>query len=315
MKSEVFKYAKAFSKLKRGVTPNYGLAPHKPILLLSIIDLIERGELIENKVKVNQQLVSAFLNFWRILVDQPFKCDFTQPFYYLQNDKVEGIPFWQVNPLPGCQLNAHIKSFDKLITVVDFGYFSSDLFDLLMINTSREYLKQTLLETYFPNYKRINLNEDYISELSSDILNEPVSAYKKTIISFEEEVFVRNGLFRKLVPQAYDQTCAFTGWRVQTASGLSLVDACHIKPFSICKEDHIKNGISLSPNIHRAFDRGMLSIDDNYCIIISSQIIEDNSHALNLRKLEGQKIKLPFHDYHYPGLDNLKWHRDNCFKV
>jgi putative restriction endonuclease len=313
MQLELKAYAKSFSKLKRGGT-SFGLAPHKPIFLLSIIDLIDQGEIYENKIFVNPQLVAAFLNNWEALVKEPFQPDFSQPFYYLQNDKINGSPFWSVKPLEGCQFNAYIKSFNKLITVVEYGYFSQDLFLLLQKKNSRAVLKKLILETYFPGFQNPPKSNDYLDHLKSDILNEPIPAYKKLIIGNEEQVFVRNRLFKKLVPIVYNQTCAFTGWKVQTASGLSLIDACHIKPFSICKEDHIKNGISLSPNIHRAFDRGLLSLDEEYRILVSNQIIEDNSNSHSIKKLEGQKIILPLNELHYPGQEYLSWHRENCFK-
>jgi putative restriction endonuclease len=313
MQLELKAYAKAFTKLKRGSTP-FGLAPHKPIFLLSIIDLIDQGEIMENKIYINTQLVASFLNNWEALVKNPLQPDFKQPFYYLQNDKLNGSSFWFVKPLQGCQFNAHIKSFNKLITVVDYGYFSQDLYFLLREKNSREVFKQILLETYFQNYQNSSLNNDYLNDLVSNILNEPIPAYNRLINENEEVVFVRNGLFKKLVPFAYNQTCAFTGWKVQTSSGLSLVDACHIKPFSICKEDFIKNGISLSPNIHRAFDRGMLGVDDEYRILVSKQIIENNEGSNSLKKLEGQMIILPEKELHYPGQEYLLWHRKNCFK-
>ena len=311
--SELLKYENAFSKLKRGVTP-FGLAPHKPIFLLTIIDLIDKGIISENKIYVNTELVAAFLNNWDNLVTEPFKPDFTQPFYYLQNDKISGNSFWFVKPLIGWQLSAHVKNFNKLITIVEYGYFSENLFYLLIDKNSRTSLKQTILRTYFPtNAKSLDENS-YINNLSSDILNEPIPAYRKLLISTEEEVYVRNGLFKRLVPKVYYNSCAFTGWKVQTASGLSLVDACHIKPFSICKEDHINNGISLSPNIHRAFDRGLLSLDEDFKIIVSSQIIAVNTLNNSLKNLKGKKIKLPVNKLQYPGQEYLLWHRENCFK-
>lgn len=40
--NELEPYIDAFTHLKRGVT-KYGLAPHKPILLLTLIELIDKG--------------------------------------------------------------------------------------------------------------------------------------------------------------------------------------------------------------------------------------------------------------------------------
>jgi len=45
-------YLKAFARLKRGGT-KYGLAPYKPILLLTLVELIEKGLDQENHFQVN----------------------------------------------------------------------------------------------------------------------------------------------------------------------------------------------------------------------------------------------------------------------
>ena len=311
--SDLLLFAKAFQRLKRGST-KFGLAPHKPILLLSVIDLFEKELIIENAIKVNEQLVACFLDNWRNLVTQPFQPDFTQPFYYLQSEKINGSSFWLIKSNTNQFINAHIKSFDKLRQVVDYAYLPDSLYKLLLNSNSRNYLKQVLLETYFNDYKETNTENSVVEDFSLIILNEPAAIYKRIIVDTEEEVYLRGSLFKRLIPQIYGQECAFTGWRVQTTSGLSLVDACHIKPFSLCKEDNVRNGISLSPNIHRAFDRGMLSVDNDFRILVSNQIIEDNNHIYNLNNLKGRRISLPKSENHYPSIEFLEWHRKYCFR-
>ena len=87
MNSTLQKYLPAFSRLKRGVTP-YGLAPHKPVLLLSLIEIIEKGIVENNQFEVNADLVATFKENWLLLVPTLHQPDFTQPFYYLQSEKV-----------------------------------------------------------------------------------------------------------------------------------------------------------------------------------------------------------------------------------
>lgn len=79
-------------RLNRATTP-YGKAPHKPILLISIINLIDSGMVTENRVCVNPDLVAMFQENWRLLVNTPHQADFTQPFYYLQSEKIDGKKF------------------------------------------------------------------------------------------------------------------------------------------------------------------------------------------------------------------------------
>jgi putative restriction endonuclease len=65
--------------------------------------------------------------------------------------------------------------------------------------------------------------------------------------------------FRREVLFAYGHTCAVT--RVQ----LQLVEAAHILPVgAVGSADHATNGLALSPTYHRAFDAGLIYLDDRY---------------------------------------------------
>ncbi|RRN76951.1 restriction endonuclease, partial [Pseudoxanthomonas sp. SGD-10] len=236
MQETLNKYLHTFTRLKRGNTP-FGIAPHKPVLLISLIELIEKGLITENKVFVDADLVGTFKENWQLLVNTLHQADFTQPFYYLQSDKAVGKPFWFLLPNPGCQINAHIKSVNTLAVTVAYGCFADDLFLLLNDPVSRHTLKAVLLDTYFPATRQhLQASEKqagYIHQLEDYILNEPQARYKTIQIETEEDAFVRGGLFKKLIPKAYAATCSFTGMRLSSTHGHSFIDACHIVPFSL----------------------------------------------------------------------------------
>ena len=79
-------YIAKLTKLNRGVT-QYGKAPHKPVLLLAIIDEIEQGRITENKVYITPELVATFNDNFALLVDTPHKADFIQPFHYFAENE------------------------------------------------------------------------------------------------------------------------------------------------------------------------------------------------------------------------------------
>lgn len=307
-------YIKELTHLKRG----NGIAPHKPILLISLIELIENGKVEENKFCINADLVGVFKENWQILVVTMHQSDFTLPFYHLQNDKVMKKPFWFLIPNFGCQMNAYIKSVTTLAKVVAYGSFSEELYLLLVNPITRNIIKDALLNTYFPSTKNELLgahkNLGYVHKLEGYILNEPTPKYKLIQIETEEDIFVRGGLFKKLVPRVYSTTCSFTGMQLISTYGHNFIDACHIVPFSVTHDDKVSNGIALCPNMHRAFDRGLLSVDNHYRIIISSGIIEDEEHVYGIKQLDGRRILLPSNAQYYPDQQNLTWHRENVFK-
>jgi len=67
----------------------------------------------------------------------------------------------------------------------------------------------------------------------------------------------RDAQFRRSVLSAYDHRCAVTGLQ------LGLVDAAHILPVGVRGSgDEVSNGICLTPTYHRAFDRGLVYLDE-----------------------------------------------------
>ncbi|MFN5209410.1 MAG: HNH endonuclease, partial [Bacteroidota bacterium] len=94
---------------------------------------------------------------------------------------------------------------------------------------------------------------------------------------------------------------------------VSMIDACHIVPFSVSHDDTVSNGIALCPNLHRAFDRGLISIDNDYTVKISS-LFREEENPYSIRHLEKKKILLPLNKKYYPSVNNLEWHRSNVFK-
>lgn len=96
-------------------------APHKPILILSIIAEIEKGSITDNKIYITPELVAQFKDYWHQLVDKPiFSSNFSLPFYHLKSDG-----FWFLHTFAGKEIlltSSHsIKSFGQLKDVVDFA--------------------------------------------------------------------------------------------------------------------------------------------------------------------------------------------------
>jgi putative restriction endonuclease len=84
--------------------------------------------------------------------------------------------------------------------------------------------------------------------------------------------------FRRRVLFAYGNQCAVT--RVQ----LRLVDAAHIVPVGAPgSSDHVTNGVALSPTYHRAFDAGLIYLDEECRMCLN----EGQLHALERLHLHG----------------------------
>lgn len=106
--------------------------------------------------------------------------------------------------------------------------------------------------------------------------------------------YSRDANFRTQVLRAYGNRCAVTG------AQLKLVDAAHILPVpSEESSDHVTNGIALSPTMHRAFDNGLIYLDEKYVMRLNTEKA-DEIKALGqgggldrFRSYLGKRIHLP----------------------
>ncbi len=72
MNEALNKYVKKFRKLR--VDRSHGVAPHKPILLLSIIQAYELSILIDEHIYISTELVALFKNNWSAFVSTNHDC-------------------------------------------------------------------------------------------------------------------------------------------------------------------------------------------------------------------------------------------------
>lgn len=309
-------YLQKFKNLNRA-SINGIKAPHQPILLLSVIQSIECGEIIENRIDITPELVGRFKDNWSLLVhDDFFQPRFALPFYHLVKNSGK---FWHLQTIPGKEIlltsSFSVKSFAQLKEAVAYAYCDEALFALLAVPETRNILYSFLIKQYFPNGQIKNIQLSLFEKYAGQILHDTSAVYKKEIENAdEEEIFIRCGVFKKVVPQIYDNACSISGMKIISGYNIQMIDACHIVPFAISHDDTISNGISLSPNLHRAFDRGLLAIDDDYKVIISSGFTEDISPN-SLKMFEGKRIQLPSKENYRPLIDNLRWHRKEIFKA
>ncbi len=77
----------------------------------------------------------------------------------------------------------------------------------------------------------------------------------------------RDEAFRRHVRHAYDNRCAISGLRLINGGGRPEVQAAHIKPVANMGPDSVRNGLALSGTLHWMFDRGLISIDDDFHVL------------------------------------------------
>jgi putative restriction endonuclease len=314
------KYLQVFKKLR--IDRSHGIAPHKPILLLSVLQTYHSNFNTSPKVYITPELVALFKTNWNQLVHTNHDCRISYPFYYLKSDK-----FWTLIPKSGFEninnMGSIMKTFSNLNAAVDFALIAEDLFELVTDKRSNDMLQQFLLDEYFPS-SRMNFSSSndgqaqLFNVIEQKLLHETPADYRQEIKNFlqqhnEEEIFLRGSLFKREIPKIYNNTCCISGMRIDTAASVSMIDACHIIPFSVSYDDTVTNGIALCPNLHRAFDRGLIAVDSEYKVVVSPSFLEGDT-SYSIRAFDRVEIKLPKLKSYYPLRENFEWHRINVFR-
>ncbi|WP_420438134.1 HNH endonuclease [Candidatus Palauibacter sp.] len=121
----------------------------------------------------------------------------------------------------------------------------------------------------------------------------------------------RDRVFSTAVRTAYDNTCAVTGLRIINGGGRPEVQAAHIKPVAESGPDSMRNGLALSGTAHWMFDRGLISIADDYTLLLREGAIP--SHFFRIIN-EDRRLKVPDAPAHRPHPNFLKYHREQVFR-
>jgi putative restriction endonuclease len=93
-------YLKSFTHLNRApgriwTVATKNKAPHKPLLLLALLDLFSQGRLETNFIELTPDLSDLFTLYWSRIVPPGQKSSVAFPFFHLKN---EG--FWHLVPVP-----------------------------------------------------------------------------------------------------------------------------------------------------------------------------------------------------------------------
>jgi putative restriction endonuclease len=311
-------YCKSFSPRSKsnptGLNVSPG-APNKPILLLSVIEMIITGQITRNQIPFNAELIATFLKLWSHL-EPVRKPDIGLPFYHLTSDG-----FWHYQMKVGFEsliaAKVKIRTASTIRETVEYAYLDDELWSLLQNERDRSILTHTLISGWFSDRSQDVqplLQVNAFAELEENLRSLGGKIYQPQELEDEQTVIVRDAAFRKIVVSTYNQRCAFCGLQILDPLGQNIVDGAHIKPFSQFYDDRIDNGLSLCKNHHWAFDRFWFSINDNYTIIVSENLREDSPNAKPMREFNGDRIILPAQEQYYPRVDALGWHRDEFVK-
>lgn len=130
------------------------------------------------------------------------------------------------------------------------------------------------------------------------------SEHETTALSRVNQSYFRNALVAN-----YHDTCCLTGINIDP-----LLIASHIKPWKVStgfEKTNAANGLLLNAFHDKAFDRGYMTIDDDYRVHISSRAPHTDINDYWLYQFEGRHIALP--SSNPPSHEFIEYHQKHVF--
>ena len=273
-----------------------GKAPHKPLMLLALLDLAESGELPSRAFTRSPGLALRFRSYGSIVTDRwPTRLDLRMPFYHLSTQG-----FWE--PLT---TEMHRAGSPESCAVCEMH---PEFFALLADATFRLKARMILVSRYFAPEERISFFETL--GLQTGGRDETTTA---RVLEEAEDAAKRKGRcarFAVRVVSEYRFTCALTGYRCLTSDSATIVDAAHIEAWATTQNDDPENGLALSKNAHWMFDEGLWSVDEDFRIVVAAdRFTENGPEALKLASFAGRHLQFDPSAKLRPASELLKRHR------
>ena len=121
-------------------------APHKAVLLLAVMSMIERGRICSAEIELTDELVSEFKRIWQDRVPEscPFSCDICKPFFHMQHE-----PFWR--------LIEHEE--DYFMVAEELGLYT---------NAKKQMVKSYTLSALRENFRCAKIDESLLEIMKDD---------------------------------------------------------------------------------------------------------------------------------------------------
>lgn len=142
----------------------------------------------------------------------------------------------------------------------------------------------------------------------SDVAPEP---FERPVLERLTSRRYRDVAFRRKVREAYDYRCAMSGLRLRNGGGRPEVQAAHIRPVERQGSDSVRNGLALSGTLHWMFDRGLISVAEDWTILVSRNKVPGD--VVDRLIVPDRRLCLPNDPASRPHPANVKWHRENIF--
>ena len=304
MMNECNSWLNRLCNLNVAKSENRGRSPHKPLLLLCIIDMVEEGEINTPWIRYSPVLFFRFQSYWETVYErQQNKPDMRLPFHALGGERDQVWTRYMDDGTP-----SRSRETTRLCCI------DESLLNCLQDASFRQEARLRLITTYFTPAEQISLCEKLklpepsTAEIAA--IKENAETYKIRLVKG------RDARFRSIVLLNYKFTCVLTGYSLNTTKE-NIVVAAHIHQHSISGNDDPRNGLALTPDAHWMFDRGLWTAEprDGKLIILIAKDHFNESSPFNRTLLDYHEkaLSIPDDAKIRPHPNHFEWHRKNRF--
>lgn len=146
-------YVEAFQHLRQDAVPGrwsaatMQVAPHKPILLIAVLDQLIENPGMSNLVAPTESLEDRFRWYWERVVVPAHRTTMALPFVHLKSDG-----FWHLRPV-GAKSLEDAPELDKSVNIlrewVEGATFDEALYGLLARDRWCQHLRSVLVSSHF----------------------------------------------------------------------------------------------------------------------------------------------------------------------
>ena len=265
--------------------------PHKPLLLLAVLDSLDAGESRPERIPWSRTLVARFKSLFEVVKKADDDCTPQFPFYHLGSDK-----FWE--PLRGEGVDTRKLATKPSARDADeetvWARFTGEWGALAADPSARAAMRDAIIARYFPEQRALLMpHPEAISRLANS----------------KDIAVRRSSSFRRFVLEKYDHQCCACGLRIRIPEPeITFVDAAHLIPFSESRNDHPTNGVALCKHHHWAMDQRLLAPGPDGHWHVSRWVIPRRSRGEDdLFRLGGQPILMPAEPAYAPSIQALRW--------
>ncbi|RKY17567.1 MAG: HNH endonuclease [Planctomycetota bacterium] len=116
------------------------------------------------------------------------------------------------------------------------------------------------------------------------------------------------GTFKLRLLDAYGNRCAVTGEKV-----VPVLDAAHIQDYLGPASNHVQNGLVLRTDLHRLYDRGLVTVTPDYEFRVSERLQDEWENGKQYYELERRRLRAPQEAWQAPSREALAWHGEVRF--